>query len=106
MYRSSGLEVLGARPATLLKKRLQHRCFPMNFVMLLKEYLFLNRTPPVASSETFTFHLKTLYFTFLFMLNLQESHMLLFPLKLINTLAMLAPRPQLEIALLLNINDN
>ena len=37
-------KVAGLRPATLLKKRLWHRCFPVNFVELfrttfLKEYL-------------------------------------------------------------------
>ena len=36
-------KVAGLRPATLLKKRLWHRCFPVNFVELLKT-LFLQNT--------------------------------------------------------------
>ena len=35
------------RPATLLKKRLWHRCFPVSFVKFLR----LHRTPLVAASE-------------------------------------------------------
>ena len=42
--RASFLEKrLGLRPATLLKKRLWHRCFPVNFVKLLRA-LFLQNT--------------------------------------------------------------
>ena len=37
-------KVAGLRPATLLKKSLWHRCFPVNFAKFL-------RTPPVAASE-------------------------------------------------------
>ena len=37
-------KVAGLRPATLLKKRLWHRCFPVNFVKF-QEHLFF-RTPP------------------------------------------------------------
>ena len=40
---------VGLRPATLLKKRLQHRCFPVNFVKYLRTP-FLYRTRPVAAS--------------------------------------------------------
>ena len=29
-------KVVGLRPVTLLKKKLQHRCFPMNFAKFLK----------------------------------------------------------------------
>ena len=36
------------RPATLLKKRLWHRCFPVNFREFLKN-TFCNRTTPVAA---------------------------------------------------------
>ena len=35
-------ERLGLGPATLLKKRLSHRCFPVNILKFLK-------TPPVAA---------------------------------------------------------
>ena len=31
----AGLSFLSLRPATLLKKRLRHRCFPVNFVKFL-----------------------------------------------------------------------
>ena len=37
-------KVVGLSPATLSKKRLWHRCFPVNFVKFL-------RTPLVAASE-------------------------------------------------------
>ena len=37
-------KVAGLRPATLLKKRLWHRSFPVNFVKFL-------RTPPAAASD-------------------------------------------------------
>ena len=37
-------KVAGLRPATLLKKRLWHRCFPVNFVKLLRTP-FLQNTP-------------------------------------------------------------
>ena len=38
------------RPATLLKKRLQHRCFPVNFAKFLRTPTFFHITPPVAAS--------------------------------------------------------
>ena len=41
--------VAGLRPATLLKKRLWHRCFPVNFAKFLT-IPFFYRTPPVAAS--------------------------------------------------------
>ena len=44
------LQAWGLRPATLLKKRLLHRCFPVNFVKFLITP-FLYRTPLVAASE-------------------------------------------------------
>ena len=50
-------KVAGLRPAILLillKKRLWHRCFPVNFAKFLKTP-FLKRTPPVAAS------IKTIY---------------------------------------------
>ena len=33
-------KVAGLRPATLLKKRLWHRCFPVNFAKLLRTTFF------------------------------------------------------------------
>ena len=44
------LQAWGLRPATLLKKRLLHRCFPVNFVKFLITPFFY-RTPLVAASE-------------------------------------------------------
>ena len=38
------------RSATLLEKRLQHRCFPVNIAKFLRTYFF-NRTTPVAAFE-------------------------------------------------------
>ena len=35
------LQASGLRPATLLKKRLWHRCFPMNFVKFLRTAFFI-----------------------------------------------------------------
>ena len=40
--------VAGLRPTILLKKRLQHRCFPVNFVKFSRTPFFY-RTPPVAA---------------------------------------------------------
>ena len=34
-------KVVGMRPATLLKKRLWHRCFPVNFVKFLRTPIFV-----------------------------------------------------------------
>ena len=42
-------KVAGLRPATLLKKRLWHRCFPVYFFKISKNTFFY-RTPPVAAS--------------------------------------------------------
>ena len=44
--------ILGLRPATLLKKRLWHRCFPVNFAKFLRT-TFSYRTPPLATSVVF-----------------------------------------------------
>ena len=38
-------KVSGLRPTTLVKKRLQHRCFPENFAKLLKTPFFTERLP-------------------------------------------------------------
>ena len=43
-----------AWPATLLKKRLWHRCFPVNFVKFLRTPIY--RTPLVAASEFIEFY--------------------------------------------------
>ena len=42
-------KVLGLRPATLLKKILWYRCFPVNFSKFLRT-LFFYRTPSMAAS--------------------------------------------------------
>ena len=41
--------VAGPKPCNFIKKRLQHRCFPVNIAKNLKN-TFLYRTPPVAAS--------------------------------------------------------
>ena len=38
-------------PATLLKKSLWHRCFPVNFTKFLRTFFY--RTPPVAACELY-----------------------------------------------------
>ena len=43
-------KVAGLRPATLLKNRLWHRCFPVSFAKFLRTPFFY-RTPPVATSD-------------------------------------------------------
>ena len=40
-------------PATLLKWRPSHRCFPMNFSNFLRTPFFY-KTPPVAASDALT----------------------------------------------------
>ena len=45
-------KVASLRPATLLKKRLQHKCFPVNLVKFLR-IIFLRSTPETASSSPF-----------------------------------------------------
>ena len=41
-------KITAQRPATLLKKRIRNRCFPMNFVKFLKTTFY--RTPPATVS--------------------------------------------------------
>ena len=43
-------KVVSLRPATLLQKRLWHRCFPLNFAKFLR--LFFYSTPLVAASKS------------------------------------------------------
>ena len=47
-------KVSGLRSATSLKKRLWHRCFPLNFANFLKTPLFTEHLPPTASVATLT----------------------------------------------------
>ena len=44
-------KVADLRPTTLLKKRLQHKYFPVNFVKFLR--IPFNRTPSVAASDCY-----------------------------------------------------
>ena len=44
-------KVAGLRPATLLKERLWHRCFPVNFVEFLRTSFFIEHLP-LAAYET------------------------------------------------------
>ena len=53
-------KVAGLRPATLLKKRLRHRYFPVNFAKFLRTP-FLTRIPPVTASETVLKNVKKLW---------------------------------------------
>ena len=43
-------KVEGFRPATLLKKRLWHRCFPVNFVKFLRAPFFIDHLWTTASA--------------------------------------------------------
>ena len=45
-------KVAGLRPVTLLKKRLQRRCFPVNFYEIFKNTYFVEHLGTVAS-ETY-----------------------------------------------------
>ena len=51
-------KVAGLKPGTLLKKRLCHRCFPVNLAKLLKHLFF--RPPPVAASKVSGFTMKAI----------------------------------------------
>ena len=53
--KTSGNKAAGLRPAILLKRRLSHRCFPMNFAKFLRTPFFY-RTTPLAASATGIFH--------------------------------------------------
>ena len=44
-------KVTGLRPAKLLKKRLWHKCFPVNFAKFLRTFFFY-RAPPVDASKS------------------------------------------------------
>ena len=49
-------KVVDLRPATLLKKRLQHRCFPLDFTKFLRTFFFtehLRATPSVLFFSLF-----------------------------------------------------
>ena len=43
-------KVAGLQACNVIKKRLQHRCFPVNMVKFLRT-AFINGTPAVAASE-------------------------------------------------------
>ena len=45
------LKVAGLRLATLLKKRAQHRCFPLNFVKFLRTPILLEQLWWLTASE-------------------------------------------------------
>ena len=44
----TGKQLCQILPSTLLKKRLWHKCFPVNFAKFLRTPFY--RTPPVAAS--------------------------------------------------------
>ena len=45
-------KVVGLKPATLLKKRLWYRCFPVNFVKFLRTLFFTEHLWTTASNNT------------------------------------------------------
>ena len=45
-------KVAGLRPATLLKKRLRHRCFPVNFANFLRTLFLKNTSGRLSTSVT------------------------------------------------------
>ena len=47
---SRGVQKKGVAPTTLFKKRLWHRCFPVNFVKFLRTPFFIDH-PLVDTSE-------------------------------------------------------
>ena len=60
-------KVAGLRPATLLKKRLWYRCFPVNFVKRLRTHFLQNTSgrlllcfehAQIFHNFTFTYHLR------------------------------------------------
>ena len=58
-------KVVGVRSATLLKKRLWHKCFPVNFAKFLRAHFFTEHLRATASVDTscfdecFSFHVIT-----------------------------------------------
>ena len=54
------LKVADLRLATLLKKRLWHRCFPVNFA--ISKNTFSYRTPPMAASDIGIFENSFLFY--------------------------------------------
>ena len=44
--------VAGLRPVTLLKTRLWHKCFPVNFVKFLRTPFFLETNSPIIKMNT------------------------------------------------------
>ena len=50
-------KVAGLSRATLLKKRIWHRCFPVNFVTFLREHLFYRTTLHLKNTENTVSHL-------------------------------------------------
>ena len=55
-------KVAGLRPATLFKKRLWHRCFPVNFAKFLRTLFFIEHLPwlPLTGIVFFSASLKVL----------------------------------------------
>ena len=60
--RDSSLKTLQAEPATLLKKRFQHRCFPVNFAKFLRTHFLQNTSGWLLLTDpTFTLSLNLVY---------------------------------------------
>ena len=54
-------KVAGLSPATLLKKKLWHRCFPVNFVKFLRTSFFTLHFQTTASVQVSIFHVRTFW---------------------------------------------
>ena len=52
-------KVAGLRPATLLKKRLCHRCFPVNFAKFLRKPFSENTSGGLLLEVVFVYIIKT-----------------------------------------------
>ena len=74
-------EVAGLKPSNFIKKRLQHRCFPVNIVKFLKAPVFKNiceRLPLIIRSSSSCKFIsdKCLYFARFQKKHLEEVHLL------------------------------
>ena len=63
-------KVAGLRPATLLKKRLWHRCFPLNFVKFLRAPFYIEH---VCTTASFSLHKIHYFLTHFMQLGIDSS---------------------------------
>ena len=55
-------KVAGLEPATLLKKKLQHWCFPVNFAKVLSTSFFTEQFWGIASENLSSSYLKEVFY--------------------------------------------